>query len=102
MENEALEYPENESENEGGMTDDSKSDERNESAQAPAPAPNWDKLLTALEALPEQTALAVRAAMPKPVKPKPPENPSELRTVAPSDTPAAPAKRTFAEWWFGR
>lgn len=99
MSTEELDYNDNEEKDEKNMAEQDV--ERAPSAPAPAPSAtvNFDKLLTALEALPEQTALAVRAAMPKPSKPRPPEPPSESRTEPPS---ATPAKRTFADWWFGR
>lgn len=85
-----------------------------ETQQRPATrdVPNFGEVLTAIQAIPEQVARAVRELAPRPTEPR---NASTDQTTqstgngAQTATQAAsrpatrtPGKKSFADWWFGR
>jgi hypothetical protein len=74
--------------------------------------PNFGEVLTAIQAIPEQVARAVRELAPRPSEPR---NPSANQTTqgtgngaqtaaqtSSRPTTQTPGKKSFADWWFGR
>lgn len=73
---------------------------------------DYDKLLTAIEAMPESIVKAIREAFPAPQAPKRVKADNDVKVVSKAvepktdqpkdDSDKQPGKRTFSQMWFGQ